>query len=66
MATPEVLVAPEGTATGGRCYGRVIDAHAHWYPREFVTLLEQEGAANGAVMDRDDKGNPVVLSVPAV
>ena len=64
MTTPEVLTAPAATATGGRRYSRVIDAHAHWYPREFVTLLEKEGPANGAVMDRDDKGNPVVMSVP--
>jgi aminocarboxymuconate-semialdehyde decarboxylase len=64
MTTPEVLTAPAVTATRGRRYSRVIDAHAHWYPREFVTLMEKEGPANGAVMDRDDKGNPVVMSVP--
>lgn len=62
MATPEVLIAV--TAAGSRRYCRVIDAHAHWYPREFVTLMEKQGPANGAVMGRDDKGNPVVVSVP--
>src|SRR3954467_2973073 len=50
---------------GSRGYNvPVIDAHAHWYPREFVTLLEKEGEANGAKMGRDARGNTVVLSVP--
>jgi aminocarboxymuconate-semialdehyde decarboxylase len=49
---------------GARRYSRVIDAHAHWYPREFVTLMEKEGPANGARMGRDDHGNSVVQSVP--
>jgi aminocarboxymuconate-semialdehyde decarboxylase len=43
---------------------RIIDAHAHWYPREFVELMEKEGPANGAKMGKDAAGNPVVLSVP--
>src|SRR6187402_3331340 len=52
-------------ARGSRGYNvPVIDAHAHWYPREFVTLLEQEGEANGAKMGRDARGNTVVQSVP--
>ena len=32
----------------------VIDAHIHWYPPEFVDLIEKEGAANGV---RDIKRN---------
>jgi aminocarboxymuconate-semialdehyde decarboxylase len=53
------------TVHGSRGYSvPVIDAHAHWYPREFVTLLEKEGEANGAKMGRDARGNTVVLSVP--
>ncbi len=65
MATAEVSAAPAatGTASGGKPYGRVIDAHIHWYPREFVTLMEKEGPAHGAVMGKDDNG-PVVMSVP--
>ena len=43
---------------------RVIDAHAHWYPREFVTLMETEGPQNGARMSKDAAGNTVVQSVP--
>ncbi len=42
---------------------RVIDAHSHWYPQEFVSLLQTKGPANGAQMGFDDKGNPMVLSV---
>jgi aminocarboxymuconate-semialdehyde decarboxylase len=50
---------------GSRGYNvPIIDAHAHWYPREFVALLEKEGEANGAKMGRDARGNTVVLSVP--
>ena len=45
-------------------YRRVIDAHVHWYPREFVDLMIRKGPANGAVMSEDAKGNPVVASVP--
>jgi aminocarboxymuconate-semialdehyde decarboxylase len=49
----------------GRPYEtRIIDAHAHWYPREFVTLMEQEGPANGARIGKDASGNSVVQSVP--
>ena len=45
-------------------YGRVIDAHMHWYPQAFVDLMIKEGPKHGAVMGEDDKGNPVVVSVP--
>ena len=45
-------------------YPRVIDAHVHWYPREFVDLMVKRGPANGAVMGEDERGNPVVVSVP--
>lgn len=48
----------------GRRYARVIDAHAHWYPREFVSLMEKEGPANGAKMGRNAAGDPVVQTVP--
>ena len=41
----------------------VIDTHAHWYPREFISLLEQGAAANGASMDRTAEGHPV-FSLP--
>jgi aminocarboxymuconate-semialdehyde decarboxylase len=42
-----------------------IDTHAHWYPRELVSLLEREAAANGANMHRNDRGN-AVFSLPGI
>ena len=59
-----MLAGCAGNVPAGRRYAKVIDAHAHWYPREFVRLLETEGEANGAKMGRDDRGNTVVKSVP--
>lgn len=43
----------------------VIDTHAHWYPEEFVALLQAEAEANGAEMSRNAKGNPV-FALPGV
>lgn len=40
-----------------------IDIHAHWYPREWVELLEKEGAPYGARTSRHERGH-VVLEVP--
>lgn len=61
----EQLHHPEtGTSSATARYPRVIDAHMHWYPQAFVDLMIKKGPANGAVMGEDDKGNPVVISVP--
>ena len=43
----------------------VIDTHAHWYPREFISLLQRGAAASGASMDRTKDGHPV-FSLPGV
>ena len=44
-----------------RLYAKpVIDLHFHWYPREFMDLLEKEGAANGALVSRSKSGDLVV------
>jgi hypothetical protein len=48
----------------GRRYSKVIDAHAHWYPREFVTLLEKEGPQYGAKMGKTPQGYTFLESVP--
>ena len=56
--------AAGASAAGTRRYPRVIDAHMHWYPQEFVDLMIRKGPANGAVMGEDENGNPVVVSVP--
>lgn len=42
-----------------------IDTHAHWYPGEFIALLDREAAANGGRMERNEKGVPV-FSLPGV
>lgn len=42
-----------------------IDTHAHWYPKEFIALLDRDAAANGARMDRNEKGVPV-FSLPGI
>ncbi len=44
---------------------RVIDVHAHWYPPEWVALLEREGDANGAKMGRNQRGN-VTITIPGL
>lgn len=43
----------------------VIDLHAHWFPQEWVSLLEQEGLANGARMGRNSKGY-ASIEIPGV
>jgi aminocarboxymuconate-semialdehyde decarboxylase len=40
-----------------------IDIHAHWYPREWVELLEKEGGRHGVQTRRDERGR-LVLEVP--
>jgi aminocarboxymuconate-semialdehyde decarboxylase len=65
MSTSAETVARTNVeADGKRRYRRVIDAHVHWYPREFVDLMIRKGHAHGAVMSEDANGNPVVVSVP--
>ena len=44
---------------------QIIDTHAHWYPREFISLLDRKAAANGGRMERDGKGVPV-FSLPGL
>lgn len=61
QAGPQAAQADDGNA---RRYRRVIDAHVHWYPQEFVDLMVRKGPAHGAVMGEDAKGNPVVIAVP--
>ena len=45
--------------------GPVIDIHAHWHAPAFVSLLEKEGAANGAKIGRSDKGY-VTFMMPGI
>src|SRR3982074_265706 len=40
----------------GQTDRRVIDAHTHWYPAEWVELVQKEGEAAGARIGRNDRG----------
>src|SRR5215475_10631691 len=44
---------------------RVVDAHTHWYPPEWVELVKAEGPANGARIGSNDRGN-VTFAVPGI
>jgi aminocarboxymuconate-semialdehyde decarboxylase len=44
---------------------RVVDVHAHWYPPEWVALMEREGDANGAKMGRTERGL-VAATIPGL
>jgi len=53
--------ASAGAPQGARRYAKpVVDLHFHWYPKEFMDLLEKEGAANGARVSRSKTGELVV------
>ncbi|MGZ8154170.1 MAG: amidohydrolase family protein [Burkholderiales bacterium] len=43
----------------------VIDTHAHWYPQDFVALLEREAGGNGAKVKRNAKGH-AVFELPGI
>jgi len=40
----------------GQAERRVIDAHTHWYPAQWVELVQNEGEAAGARLGRNDRG----------
>jgi aminocarboxymuconate-semialdehyde decarboxylase len=48
---------------GGDARMRHIDIHAHWYPEEWVALLEKEAPAIGARVARNEHGH-LTLAVP--
>jgi aminocarboxymuconate-semialdehyde decarboxylase len=62
-AAGDEVASGAATAKAGRRYKRVIDAHMHWYPKEFVDLMIRKGPTYGAVIGEDARG-PVVESVP--
>jgi aminocarboxymuconate-semialdehyde decarboxylase len=59
-ATGAAMLAGCATTSGERGIRglnvKTIDTHAHWHAPEFVALLEKEGAANGAKISRDARG----------
>ncbi len=40
---------------------RVIDIHAHWYPPQWLELVEKEAGANGGRVERNARGNMVIV-----
>ena len=44
---------------------RIINTHAHWYPPEWVDLLEKEGNQNGAEVGRNARGEVTFLKTGA-
>jgi aminocarboxymuconate-semialdehyde decarboxylase len=44
------------SSAGAETRARVIDAHTHWYPPEWVDLVQKEGEAAGARLGRNDRG----------
>jgi aminocarboxymuconate-semialdehyde decarboxylase len=40
---------------------RVIDIHAHWYPPQWLSLIEKEAGDNGAKVERNARGNTVIV-----
>jgi aminocarboxymuconate-semialdehyde decarboxylase len=58
LIPPEAATAQEIAPQPKYRYSKpVIDAHFHWYPPEFVNLIEKEGAANGVTnIKRNEKG----------
>jgi len=39
-----------------------LDTHAHWFPPEWVELLEREGGNNGAEISRNDQGRLLMVA----
>jgi aminocarboxymuconate-semialdehyde decarboxylase len=58
LIPPEAASAQEIAPQPKYRYSKpVIDAHFHWYPHEFVDLIEKEGTANGVTnIRRNEKG----------
>ena len=38
----------------------MLDVHAHYFPEDFLRLIERDGAASGAAIDRSDPRGPVI------
>src|SRR5476649_1325043 len=39
-----------------RYAGLTIDTHAHWYPPEWIALMQKDGAAQGAKLEHSASG----------
>jgi hypothetical protein len=58
-----LLADADGASAQGAPRVRVIDIHAHWYPPEWVALMERAGDANGAKMGHNARGY-VTAAIP--
>ncbi len=68
-------LAAGGAAIARRAFGEtpppakphalVIDTHAHYYPADWVALVQKEGPANGAKIGKNDRG-AATFSVPGI
>jgi predicted TIM-barrel fold metal-dependent hydrolase len=56
------LAARTGRAADASAQARrdaiVVDTHAHYFPEEWVRLVEREGGSNGARIGHDERGAP--------
>src|SRR5438270_13833231 len=50
------LVTPAPAARRGSYSKPVIDLHFHWYPEEFIALMEAEAGEHGAAVTRGPDG----------
>lgn len=41
---------------------KVIDTHAHWFPADYVKLIERDGPRNGATLERSPDGYTVFVT----
>jgi len=48
--------------TASRSSVTVIDTHAHWFPDEWVKLIERDGPRNGAKTGRNDQGHTTFIT----
>lgn len=64
-ATSGAMLAGCAGAPPARGNRRVIDAHAHWYPAEFIELVQREGAAHGGKLGRN-AGGSVTFTLPGM
>ncbi len=54
---PAKTGAPLAASSASRAHTtRVIDVHAHWYPPEFVAIIEREGPSAGAKVSKNEQG----------
>jgi aminocarboxymuconate-semialdehyde decarboxylase len=59
------MLGTRGASAQPAARQRIIDAHTHWYPPEWVELMRREGEANGARITAGEAGN-ILFAVPGL